>query len=381
MNYRLLLLLLISNYSFIQAQNIQSQTTLPPLAIYRASWMVIGAGPAGISAVAALRDANVKPENIIWIDETFNVGALGQYYYNVTANSSRATFLHLFNLSPHFKRYIRYARDLQTHQYVDCTIQDVVAPLAQISNHFRRDVANIQGYVEKLAYNNQTKVWVTELPAIRIEARNVILATGSHPKKLVHDAPTAKQISLEVALDIKKLQRILPLDSKGKNIVVFGSSHSAAHVLKNLIDLDQKNIIHVYKQPFRFKHKTRQGARFPFSGLKGPIAAWTKEHLVENEHPAVTQISLDSTLLTRALQNSWAIIDAVGFEANKIPVEAKDLYPMPKNTHELGPHLYGIGIAFPRETQDASGHKELAIGVLDFMKTIKEHLPHWLKAA
>lgn len=379
MKYQLFFILLLTSYALGAASDKNTDEEPPTLATYRAAWLVVGAGPAGISAVAALHDANVRPENIIWVDEAFKVGDLGKHYHNVPANSSRKTFLHYFNLSPHLKQYINYTRHLQTTSKIDCTLQEVVDPLSLISNRFRQNIASIRGSVQKLAYNHQSKLWITRLPSITLEASNVILATGSHPKQLEHPGSTAQRIALETALDIKTLKTVLTCPND--RIAVFGSSHSAALILKNLVELNCTKIIHIYKQDFRFRQKTRLGKRYPFSGLKGPVAIWAKEHLIRNPHPAITHLQYNSTAVDDMLKTCTTIIDAVGFEPNTLPVAPEDLYPTRKTPHELGPHLYGIGIAFPSVIQDKQGNKEVAVGLLSFMQTLKEHLPRWLNAA
>lgn len=40
-------------------------------------YCVIGAGPAGICAVAKILERNVDPSKIMWIDPHFKVGAFG----------------------------------------------------------------------------------------------------------------------------------------------------------------------------------------------------------------------------------------------------------------------------------------------------------------
>ncbi len=369
MNYKAIFNFLLLITSNLIADNVTPQ---PILATYQADWLVVGAGPAGISAVAALLDASVKPENIIWVDDAFNVGALGKYYTSVPANSAPANFLEFVKLSDSLQHHIRLFHHLRHHSKSVLHLGLITDPLNIITTHFRQIVANVQGHIDKLSYGRGAKLWSCTMPAIQLDARNVILAIGAHPKELYH-APYTQRIPLEVALNEKKLKKYL---AQHKSIAIFGSSHSAALAVKNLASLGCEHIVHVYKHKYRFRSHTRSGEIFPYSGLKGPVARWTRNN---STHPAVIHIPLDSPEADAAVATCSAIIDAIGFEPNKLPVDAQDLYPTRTNPHELGPHLYGIGIAFPAEMIDAAGNKEQAVGLLSFMKVMKEELPKWMK--
>src|SRR5436190_16890429 len=50
-------------------------------------WAIVGAGSAGIIALAVLLENNISPTEIIWFDPEFKVGRIGKYYRNVPANS------------------------------------------------------------------------------------------------------------------------------------------------------------------------------------------------------------------------------------------------------------------------------------------------------
>lgn len=345
-----------------------------PLATYQADWLVVGAGPAGISAVAALRDARISPEKIIWIDQSFNVGALGQHYKKVIANSTRKTFFNFFGLSKQFRRFAAYYNQLNKPHKKDCLLGEIVKPLDIISHKLRQEVASYTGIITNLTYDQENKYWVGHLPEIKLVAKKVILATGSHPKKLEHHSP-GKQIPLEIALNKKLLRQALPSQ---QGIVVFGSSHSAALVLKNLIEIGCSNIVHIFKHNLRFREKTPAGEVFPFSGLKGPVATWAHKNLLTQPLATIKRIHCDEPTSKEILNTCTAIIDAVGFEANPIPVNPQELYPNPSPAQELGPHLYGVGIAFPEKIRDAYGNEESAIGLLSFMQTLKRNIPLWI---
>lgn len=347
-----------------------------PLATYRADWLVIGAGPAGIAAVTGLLDAGIKPADILWVDNTFKVGALGKYYKNIPPNSSQNSFLKFFTESPILRRYEKYFRSLATrHHNNQRTLAEIINPLQTITNKIRQSVANVQGSITKISYNKEEKIWKTSLPAIAMEAYNVILAIGAHPKQLTHDTKGTR-IKLEDALDKNKLQK--KIHDNDTHIVVVGSSHSAALALKNLVTLGCNNITHVYKHEFRFKQKLTDGVLYPFTGLKGIVGSWIKKNL---PHQSIKQFHIDSTEAIHALRNCEYFIDAIGFEIAMLPVDQKDLYELATNPHNLGPNLYGIGIAFPNKVLDVAGNREPAVGILNAIKIVKQQLPLWLENA
>lgn len=373
MKYLVLLsVLLMSIPLLLQAE--QNSTPSLTLATYRADWLVVGAGPAGIATIAALLDAAVKPENIIWVDDAFKVGALGKFYRNVPPNSSCQNFFTFFNLSTHLRRYAYLYRRLTPATPSTRTLLEVIKPLQKITDNLRLSVANVCARLDSVQYDKTTDLWHAFLPAIKLEARNVILATGSSPKSLQHEEH-ARTLPLHVALNKRKLQQSI---KPNEAIAVFGSSHSAALVLKHLIELGCNRIFHIYKYPFRFRKKTKEGFVYPFSGLQGEAGKWASHSL---PHPNITSLPLLDNRLPSALNECSVIIDAIGFEPSSLPVRAEDLYPVPQGAHELGPRLYGVGIAFPDATRDASGHNEGAVSLLAFMRTLKREIPRWIRKA
>lgn len=366
--YLFLLHILLSTIPFLHGDT----SPRTPLAIYSAPWLVLGAGPAGISAVSALRDANVAPAKIIWVDPLFTVGALGKSYRNVPPNSSHRAFFNFFNNSNTLRRHSTLFRKAAISD-TSRTLAEVVDPLQKITDNLRKEVASIKDYVDKLTYDSEKKIWIASLPGIMLHARNVIVAIGAKPTKLSH-LEHQQPIPLNIALDAKKLKTIL---KEHKKIAVFGSAHSAALALKNLVEGGCTNIVHVYKNNFRFYKKTVDGKLYPFSGLKGPVGLWAKKNL---PHKCIKSLHIDSPEAPQAAAECTATIDAVGFTPTAIPVDPQYLYQNRPSPHELGPALYGIGIAFPSIQQDVQNNEEFAVGLLSFMKTLKKNLPDWIAA-
>src|SRR5438128_748131 len=66
-------------------------------------WAIVGAGLAGITALAVLIDSGVDPATIAWIDPEFNVGRVGKYYRNVPGNIAASRMILYVNNCPYFK--------------------------------------------------------------------------------------------------------------------------------------------------------------------------------------------------------------------------------------------------------------------------------------
>src|SRR5207237_9021469 len=66
-------------------------------------WAIIGAGFAGITALAVLLDAGVDPASIAWIDPDFNVGSVGKYYREVPGNIQTKHLIEYVQNCPYFK--------------------------------------------------------------------------------------------------------------------------------------------------------------------------------------------------------------------------------------------------------------------------------------
>ena len=109
-----------------------------------------------------------------------------------------------------------------------------------------------------------------------IEASNVILAQGADPVSVAYSVP---EISSEIALNPEKLnQCIEPQEA----IAVFGSSHSAVLVMKNLLDTQRcKKIINFYRSALRYAIYLADQILFDNTGLKWIAAEFAKNNLEE----------------------------------------------------------------------------------------------------
>ena len=192
----------------------------------RYRWCVVGAGPAGISAVGKLLDSGVSGQEIAWIDPVFHVGDLGRKWHRVFGN----TAVHFFLKFLHARKSFQYKEAPPFHINTlspekSCPLSEMVTPLSWVTNQLRTVVDTLAGHVRTLSL--EKKCWQVRITnADTIETQRVILATGSHPKRLSYAMDV---MPLEMALNDEKLQKE-PLENE--TIAVFGSSHSAIVALK-----------------------------------------------------------------------------------------------------------------------------------------------------
>ena len=70
--------------------------------------VIVGAGVAGIIAISILLDLGIPAESIYWIDPMFNVGRIGEYYQNVTANTANKFWVDFLKASPTIEKNTQY---------------------------------------------------------------------------------------------------------------------------------------------------------------------------------------------------------------------------------------------------------------------------------
>lgn len=340
-------------------------------------WAVVGGGLAGILAVGILAENGVPLSSIAWIDDTFKVGALGNYFQNVPGNLSTKQWISAIencdylkqcpsNPIKHLKRY-----DLDLFYPLSIIVkpmQDITNWLLTKANGFKNNVINI---------NSEGNDWNLKLSNFDvIKAHKVILATGSHPKSLNYKFN--QEIPLPVALDKQKLaQAIKPDDT----VAVIGSSHSAAIALMLLAELPVKNVVHFYTHPFSYTQQTEKGVINAESGLKGPAAKFAKEVIEANKMHNLNQIFNTKQNRDAWLPHCTKIIYATGFTPNSIPLKQGNPLHYDDTTGIIQRNLFGFGIAFPGKKADANGKMEHRVGMPHFLEYGKRVIPQWIAMA
>lgn len=327
------------------------------------SWAIIGAGVGGITALAVLLECGIEPSTIAWIDPEFNIGRIGKYYRNIPGNVQTSRLLLYVEGCPYFKNIISpsldalYTYDLDEYQ----PLYVIADPLVDFTAYLQNKVIPLQDTISALDYNDDH--WVLHGTSGDINAENVILATGSHPKSLNYNIP---EISLDDALDKDKLATLIsPEDS----IAVFGGMHSALLILKFLSEcpVQVKEIINFYIDPYFY------GA----PGLEGATAAWAKNILEQNPPHNLKRVLSTQENRANLLPQCTKAIYAIGYEPNPIMVNGTTKLLFDENTGIIAQNLYGIGIAFA-PTGIINGQKIAKNGLMTYLTYAKKLVPQWV---
>lgn len=340
-------------------------------------WAVVGAGPAGISAVGTLLDEEIRAKDVAWIDPAFGGGDFGMLWGNVPSNTRVGDFAQMFTSCRSFAFDGRSAKfpieDLAKESF--CELRYVGEVLQAFTAALRAKVASTVGFVERCS--SMRDGWILQLrDATAIRARNVVLAIGARPRQLELSGLTA--IPLEVALDRERLpQSCTPDDT----IAVFGSSHSAVLAMRILIEeCDVARILNFYRSPLRYAVHMDDGRWLYYdTGLKGPVAAWARENIRGEELPAkLERFPVSSSSPPPELARCTKAIYAIGFEPRGEPeIDGMKLVDYDPRTGIIAPGLFGCGFAFPEIAPDELGELVPRVGLIRFARYLARVMPLW----
>lgn len=340
-------------------------------------WLILGGGPAGISVLGVLLDLNVPAKKIVWVDAAFNAGRIGEYYATVPANNITAKFVDFINACNSFKACetsaIQELKNADPDEFPELGI--IVPALNDLSAFLRTQVPSHQGCLHDLHFDESN--WHAQVNNINITARNVVLATGSHPKELNYTDNKEMVIPLDHALDKTTLAKYLTTDDV---VGVVGGSHSGILVLKFLHELNAKKIINFYRSPIVYTINMGTWSMNAYNGLKGLTAQWAREVLEGPNPPAhIVRVFNNEENRTLYLPECTKLIYSVGYERNDLPLtpEHADLEYNDK-TGVIAPGLFGIGIAFPEHYVDHLGNEDHRVGLTSFMDYAQRIVPQWL---
>ena len=359
--------------------------------VYRAT--VIGAGPAGLSCLGNLLSHLPSTDRILWIDPAFQAGRLSTYPA-VPSNTKVCLFTRFAEECPVFKagelESLRVLKEEMDGQK-GCQLKFAAELCKEITEKLleTENVKSIKSTAESLEYFDDTWTIKTKNDLV-FKSKMVFLTTGSKPKSL-NNLPD-DSIDLDDALNPEILmKKIQNYDS----VSVYGSSHSAMLVLKNLQGTaKKKNVTNYYRQPIKF-------ASFPDplnspdkilhdnTGLKGEVAEWVKNWIELDETELKNNFNL--VRIKSGEKSDVEIgknvnIFAVGYERNPLPKIILNHKETPH--HQLDytatgqltsqstplPNIYGYGIAFPERVKDLDGTDEAAVGMWKFMKHVKKSI-------
>lgn len=337
-------------------------------------WAVIGAGPAGIASVGNLLDHGIAAKDIIWIDPQFSVGDFGTLWSNVPSNTKVSLFLKFLNACQSFD----YASSTEHFALNDadpnktCFLSLMKGPLQWITNHLKNKVNIVQDTVEELSLHN--RAWNIKLKNTSVAARSTVLATGAEPKNLAFSTPHI--ISLQDAMDSERIHQHC---AKDETVAVFGSSHSAILVLRNLVESGVKRIISFYRSPLCYAVYIKDWILFDDTGLKGPTADWARENIDGILPATLERVYSNEENIEYFLPQCNKVIYAVGFDRRVIPVKDLGHLSYIEECGIIAPGLFGVGIGFPEGKYNPLGIYEYRVGLWKFMEYIQRILPIWLK--
>jgi hypothetical protein len=330
-------------------------------------WVIIGGGPAGIIVLGVLLDLGVDPQQILWIDPEFNVGRMGKYYGNVPGNAKTTQFIEFLNSCKTFGTCNSPAREKlhQLDQNTEYSLQVIVDPLQEITEHLRSKVRSRKDSLRSLSFTND--VWYVGISNECFTSSHVILATGSHPKKLDYDCKN--EIPLDIALNKDSLAQCVNAQD---TVAVVGSAQSAILLLKYLSELPVGRFINFYRHPLDFDEQSE-------NSLKGMTARWARDVLLKTPPVNLLRIYNSCEALKAWLPICTKIIYAVGFERNGLPpISCAPTINFDDPNGIIGPRLFGIGIAFPEKYESEQGKIMSRIGLVSFMEYAQEMLPYWM---
>lgn len=255
-----------------------------------------------------------------------------------------------------------------------CELRYVVEPLVYISQKLQKRVQVIRSKVERLVSFEEK--WLLQTRLCSICSTKVVLAIGSKPKEL----------SLEVKIPVIPLEKALQIHSPSQEcqvsdtVAVFGSSHSAIMIIRDLLSLNVKRVVKFFRKPLVFaKYMDDGGIVHDSTGLKGKTAEWAAVNLKADKVPKkLIHVFSNEESIDTFLKECTKIIYAVGFERQDLCVEGMSAISYDNQTGKISRFLYGVGIAFPELAPDAAGNLEYQVGLWKFMKCLDRILPLWL---
>ncbi len=370
-----------------------------------AEYLVVGAGPAAICAVAKIYGTNnTTGKNILWIDPEFKVGEFGT---NLSAGSSvpgNTTVEAYEKVNEGIYAMIPVCRPNEEEKkkfaitHLDakttCSLRVASEPLQHITNKLRNLVHSINGRVNAI---NETREGIevkigSGEDAITVLAKRVILAVGAEAKGMELLGDHIIPIHPNTAFIQSELNDYLDENREIKRVCVVGSSHSAAlavmHLLKEGMIVNQlMNKDYRYATPAVTGDGTRY-TQYDNTGLKGEVAAFTKKLMADyplstgEYHPRFTiyKSNEPQSLLSTALSDCSNIVYGIGYKPkSSLEINGKPLseFGYDSKSSQMSDAcgkplegIFGIGVAYPPKVKAISGEEEFAVGVSKFWPNV-----------
>ena len=341
-----------------------------------ADWVVIGAGPAGISTVGVLLSLGVLQDRITWLDPEFNVGRLSTFP-TVVANNKSKFFIKFIESCKTFTECVPKAieklKELDPEK--EYPLSNIIDPLQEITSCILKKVKSFKFNLQSLHFENDS--WQVGVNNQTLTAYNVVLATGSHPKTLNYEEHKSKEIPLDKALDKSYLEKLLTPEDV---VAVVGASHSGILILKYLSELSIKKIINFYHKPILYPIDMGTWTLNDENGIKGVAAEWAKNVLEKNPPANLIRLKSSPEIIKEVFPTCTRIVYSIGFERNDLPnVNGNSDLNYDAKTGVIATRLFGIGIAFPEQHVNPIGDVEYKIGLNSFIEYAQRIIPCWMQ--
>lgn len=370
-------------------------------------YAVIGAGPAGIAAVAKLYASGVAGAQILWIDPQFKVGDFGTKLSvgssvpgNTAVESYQKVNGAIYSMIPACVPTREEENKFEITALssgITCSLRVAAEPLQHITDKLRQLVCSVEAAV--LAMRETKEGIQLDIQSINgtincALAKRVILAVGAEPRTTPLPGGITK-IDPNTAFVKSELEKYLA----GKNITtvaVIGSSHSAALATMHLL---QAGIAVKQFMNKEYKFATQAVApdgtrytQFDNTGLKGEVALFTRQLLDQKNHAkwdCYIGENVDALLAANLSECTHAVV-CIGYAAlSSLTIDDQPLADLKYNKYSTQitradgrpiPGVFGVGVAFPLEVKALSGEVESAVGVGKFWASISDTiLAEWKK--
>lgn len=313
------------------------------------SILIIGMGASGLLLLHMFQAEGVSPDEILCIDPFFDGGALQRQWPFVTSNTPWqrvSEALKVFHPSYSDTRGLEPTQTTNLHEAIRAVREPIQSYLQRC--HL------VTGYANAVSYENGAGLWRVEVGSTSYEGNLLFLCYGSEAKTLALPIPS---IPLSTAFHLPSLSAAV---DKKDRVLVFGTSHSGALILKNLNTIGSATTA-VYRgeKPFIF---ARDGE---YDGIKEE-AATIADAILASEYKNVSLIRAeDIGSLAKSLRTADWVIYATGFTGAGGNIRSSvNLDEYDGTTGRLGaPSCWGFGIAFPNTTRlpDGTVHKDVSL--------------------
>jgi hypothetical protein len=319
---------------------------------------IIGGGAAALLLLLQFEKHTVDPTSITIIDPTHTGGDLTKRWPKVRSNT---TWRQIFEAVPSRNSFATPWGQLNPEEPLELRL--IIDYLRACSKDYMSKTLLRTDTVRSVSSEGGS--WKVSLKHAKqpLVADLVFFCHGSEPKSLDLPFPS---IPLEVALDPRRLSDEV---KAGQHILLFGTAHSGAIIVKNLVDLGV-TVTNFYatEKPFYF---ARDG---DYDGIKQE-AAVIADAILSGAYPTVKLESVhDMSALIRASKSADACIYACGFEPRTIQQEWK-AYDGATGRIENTTTAWGFGIAYPNKAADGV-HWDVSVPA--FQAHIEKQMPEIL---